>query len=536
LLNARSRSGYAARVLALAGVYYGSAKLGLNLAFETKTVTAIWPPTGIALAALVLGGPRLWPGVALGALLANVDTGVSALTVGGITLGNTLEALTGTWLLVRVAGFDPSLRRIRDVLLLVALGAVVSTIVSATIGVLSLLAGGSIDIGDTPSLWRTWWLGDMGGDLVVAPALFVAATHWRLPRPPGRALEALALALAIAGTSAFVFTQDVGVTYVMFPLLVWAALRFWQAGAAGASLISGAIAVVLTSRGHGPYAMSDPDERLLLAQTFTGISGISGLLLAAVTSERHRAEGAVREIASTLEQSLLPVALPELPDIETATLFRAAGERQQVGGDFYDLFRAGDGSWVLAIGDVRGKGAGAAAMTALARHTLRAAALHERRPSRALELLNEAMLAQHGGRDFCTVAYASLDLEGEQPAVTLALAGHPNPLILRADGQVEDVGRPGVLLGLDADAGFYDQRVLLDAGDCLLLYTDGLTDAHAPDTTVSPAELRAALGASGGESAAAVLEALERQVLGSVRGEPRDDIAVVVLRFGQPRA
>ena len=130
---------YAAKVVALAGVYYGAAKLGLELAFETPSVTAVWPPTGIALAALVLGGYRLWPGVALGAFLANSWTGVPVYAVLGIAAGNTLEAVVGTYLLRRV-GFRPSLERVRDVLSLAALAAVVSTTVSATFGVTSLLA------------------------------------------------------------------------------------------------------------------------------------------------------------------------------------------------------------------------------------------------------------------------------------------------------------------------------------------------------------------------------------------------------------
>jgi integral membrane sensor domain MASE1 len=480
----------------------------------------------------VLGGRRLWPGVALGALLANVDTGVSALTVLGIATGNTLEALAGRWLLERVR-FDPSLRRVRDLLSLVALAAVASTMASATIGVLSLVVfEASVELADAAWLWRTWWLGDMGGDLVVAPALLVAATHWRLERPPGNAFEAVLLAIAVALTSTFVFTQEVAFTYLLFPLLAWAALRFWQPGAAGASLVTGAIAVSLTADGEGPFAMNDPDDRLLLAQTFTSVACISSLLLASVTSLRHRAERAVTQIASTLQESLMPPRLPELPEVETATLFRAAAERQQVGGDFYDLFPSDDGRWALAIGDVRGKGAGAAAMTALARYTLRAATLHARRPSRALSLLNEAMLAQHGGDDFCTAAFALIEAEGLRPAVTVALGGHPQPLILRASGEVQEFGRPGLLIGLDPNAEFEDERVELAPGDCLVFYTDGLTDAHAPELVTEPGELRAALRSAAGRSAAEVVRTLERRLLGSVLREARDDIALVVLRFG----
>src|SRR3954453_192741 len=132
------RTRYAAKVALLAGVYYGAAKLGLGLAFEPSSVTAIWPPTGIALAALLLGGYRLWPGVLLGALLANGWTGVPLYAVAGIAVGNTCEALGGAFLLRRVADFRPSLERVRDVVALALLAGVISTMASATIGVASL--------------------------------------------------------------------------------------------------------------------------------------------------------------------------------------------------------------------------------------------------------------------------------------------------------------------------------------------------------------------------------------------------------------
>ena len=530
-LTATSRTGYAFRVAALAAAYVAGGKMGLDLAYATSSVTAIWPPTGIALAALVLGGLRYWPGVALGALLTNIDTGVPPGTVLGITVGNTLEALVGAWLLRRVAGFDPSLRRVRDVLSLVAFGAVLSTMVSATIGVGSLLAADEVAFTDAGSVWRTWWLGDMGGDLIMAPVLLIAATYKRLERPPGHILEALVLAAAIAAMSAFVFSQETGLTYLLFPPLIWAAMRFWRPGAAGASLITVTVAVWLTSDGQGPFALSDPDERLLLAQTFTAVAGLTALLLAAVIAERRRAERAVHAIASTLQESLLPPRLPELPQVETAVYFRAAGEGQQVGGDFYDLFQNGDGTWALVVGDVRGKGPGAAAMTALARYTLRAAALHEKQPSRVLGLLNEAVLWQHGGEDFCTVAYVSLDLDGASPSVTVSSGGHPLPLLLRASGEVEEIGRPGMLLGVEPDPGLKDHRSELEHGDLLVLYTDGLIDAYAPRRVVSPQELRSLLASCSGRQPADVVRAIEEHILSLGRHEPRDDIAIVVLRM-----
>jgi integral membrane sensor domain MASE1 len=529
-LAAGTRTGYAFRIALLTGSYVAAGKLGLDLAFATSSVTAIWAPTGIALVAILLGGWRMWPGVALGALLTNIGTGIPAVTVLGITLGNTLEALAGAWLLRRAVDFDPALRRIRDLVFLVVLAAGLSTMVSATIGVSSLLVGDAISWGDSASVWRTWWLGDMGGDLIVAPALLVAATFPRFERPPGRLPEGLALAAGVAAVSAFVFSQDTVLTYLVFPLLVWAALRFWQPGAAVAGLITAVVAVAFTANGHGPFAMSDPDERLLLAQTYSAVAGMTALLLAVVTRQRRRAEEALRGIASTLQEGLLQPALPRLPQLEVATYFRPVGEGQQVGGDFYDLFQTGDGSWALVVGDVRGKGPAAAAMTALARYTLRAAALNERRPATVLLALNEAVLWQHGPDEFCSAAYVDLDFADDAATASVASGGHPLPLLLRADGSVEEVGEPGLLLGIDARPNLSEHRTELQAGDTLVLYTDGLLDAYAPRRFVTSEQLQDVLSDCAGSAPGELLAELDERLLRHSSGEPRDDIAVVAIR------
>ncbi len=523
---------FLAKLAAIAGAYYVSAKVGLDLAFETSSVTAIWPPTGLALAAMVLWGPRVWPGVALGAFLANAWTGVPVGTVLGITTGNTLEAVVGALLLRRV-GFRPSLDRVWDVLYLVVLAAGISTVVSATIGVGSLLIGDEIEWGQAGTTWRTWWFGDMGGDLLVAPFVMVAATHWPFRRAPGHAAEALALALAIVAAGVLVFLpDDTNVAYLVFPLLVWAALRFWQPGAAAASLAVATIAVLFTANDSGPFVRSNPDESLLLAQSFFGVYGITVLVVAAVITERRRAEEVTEHIAQTLQESLLPSRLPEIPEIDAAARFRPAGGRYRVGGDFYDVFAVGPKSWAVVVGDVSGKGPDAAAVTALARYTLREAASHEDRPSRVLGLLNSAILRQRARREFCAVAYARLDLDhGSGARLTLAPGGSPLPLLLRARGGVEPIGRPGTLVGVDAELQIADTTIDLDPGDVLLFYTDGLTDAFAPEHTFTADELETLLAACDGLDAAGVADRVITGVLDSSAAEPRDDIALVVLRI-----
>jgi serine phosphatase RsbU (regulator of sigma subunit)/anti-sigma regulatory factor (Ser/Thr protein kinase) len=523
---------YAAKVAGVAAAYYGSAKLGLSLAFETGSVTAVWPPTGIALAAVVLWGYRIWPGVALGAFLANAWTGIPLYAVLGITAGNTLEALVGAYLLRRFGDFRPSLERVRDVFALVGLAGVLSTTISATVGVTSLLVADEVSGGDFGSVWRTWWLGDLGGDLIVAPALLVAATHWPFNRAPGRQLEAAALGVSLVAVSLLVFSSGTPLNYLIFPPLTWAALRFWQPGAVATSLIVAGVAIPFAEGDAGPFAGLAPDERLLLAQTFVGVAGITALVLAAVTTERRRVEDTVEYIADTLQESLLPAHLPEIPGLQVAADFRPAGEPHLVGGDFYDLFQGDDGSWAVVVGDVCGKGASAAAVTGLARYTLRAAAMRETRPSRVLGLLNDAMLRQRSPTEFCTVAFARLEPNGAQGVrATVSNGGHPLPLVLRSDGTVEAVGSYGTLLGVVRDPKLSDATVELRPGDALVLYTDGLTDAYAPERTVGQAELASALAACAGRSAPEITREVTRTLLGGSEREPRDDVALLVLRI-----
>lgn len=530
--GAHWRLPYAVKLALIAGCYFASATIGLDLAFATRSVTAVWPPTGIALAALVLWGPKVWPGVALGALLANARTGVPLITVLGITCGNTLEAVAGAYLL-RAARFNPALECLRDVVALVVLAGIASTTISATIGVLSLVVGDQVAVDDVGSVWRVWWLGDMGGDLLVAPVLLAAAAYWPFHRLPGRAGEAVVLSVAMVALSLIVFRQETNVAFLVFPLLVWAALRFWQPGAAAASLAVSAIAVYYTANERGPFITGDPDGSLLLTQTFFGVTGVTVLLLASAVTERRRVEETVEQIAADLQDSLLPSRLPNVPGIELAARFRPAGPSYRVGGDFYDAFEAHDGSWAVVVGDVCGKGPKAAAVTGVARHTLRAASRHERSPSGVLAELNDTLRGERPPHDLCTVAYVRLDLLVNDVCLTVASGGHPLPLLLRSDRTTAEIGVPGLLLGADADPTLVDATLELHPGDCVLMYTDGLTDAYAPARALAPADLRARLESCVGLSAEAIAEHIYRSVLDQDTTEPRDDIALVVLRVGR---
>ena len=234
-------------------------------------------------------------------------------------------------------------------------------------------------------------------------------------------------------------------------------------------------------------------------------------------------------IAKTLQQSLLPPELPLIRGVETAAHFRPVGEGNEVGGDFYDLFSTGEGEWFAVMGDVCGKGAEAASVTALARYTIRAAVPRHRSPAGILRWLNDAMLRQRAGR-FVTIALARLQLEPDGTVTaTVACGGHPLPRVLRATGLVEELGGPGTLLGVLREVELSDRSARLAAGDALVLYTDGLTEVSAPRVW-SPEQLDSVVAGARGRDAAGIVAHLAAVAAAEAEGPPRDDLALLALR------
>jgi PAS domain S-box-containing protein len=288
---ARARLIHVARFGAVVGVYYGAAKLGLDLSVAHGVITPVWAPTGIALAALVLLGPRLWPAVLLAAFLANATNGASVSVALAISVGNTLEAVVGSALLRR-ARFRPALDRVRDVLALAVLGAVVSTAVSATNGVTTLWVAHDLS-NSYGSSWLLWWVGDSMGDLIVAPLLFVLAAA---PLRRALRLEASALLALFVGLSCFVFLAGYWrYPHLLFPLYIWATLRFGQLGASTGSFVVAAIAVTGAVGGHTPLAHASGTNVVLILEGLLAGVAISVLLLGAVLAERARAESDLAE-------------------------------------------------------------------------------------------------------------------------------------------------------------------------------------------------------------------------------------------------
>jgi PAS domain S-box-containing protein len=249
---------------------------------------------------------------------------------------------------------------------------------------------------------------------------------------------------------------------------------------------------------------------------------------AAVAIENSRSHQARTEVAQTLQRSLLPPHLPAIPGLDLAQRYQSVGD-VDVGGDFFDVFPAGPARWGLVMGDVCGKGVAAASLTALARYTVRAGAI-EGPPAAVLRLLNRAILDADSGERFCTIAHARLEPGEGSARVLLACGGHPLPLLVRADGRVVEVGVPGTAIGLFDDVDLVEVEVLLGAGDALVLFTDGYTEARSPEGAFDPDLLARALAAVAGGDAETLADAAEAAVLAYEGGHPRDDMALLVVR------
>ena len=299
---------YITALLALALVYIAAARAGLMLGAIAGFATLVWAPTGIALATLLLFGSRLWPAVLIGAFVANVWTGAPLLGALGVAIGNTLEAVAGAFVLRRIPGFRLELDRLEDIASFVVLAAGLCTVISATIGVGSLALVGTIQSSQIAVAWRAWWLGDLVGALVVAPLLLVWLSQRRFMLASRRGGEAAVVALILLSINVYIFggasaTTSLEQTYLVFPALIFAALRFGQRGAVTAAFITTSIAVWATVAGHGPFARPVLYQGLFALQTFIAVATTTFLLLGAAVAEHQRSEEWLRRAREIAEEA-----------------------------------------------------------------------------------------------------------------------------------------------------------------------------------------------------------------------------------------
>jgi signal transduction histidine kinase len=308
---------YIVGVLALAAAYYGAAKLGQSLRY-TASVSAIWPPAGVGIAALYLWGLRWWPGILVAELGINAEL-LDSLPVGsliGQQTGNMIEIVVGAALLRRFIGPRARLDRADQVGgMLLALA--IATAASATAGTLSMLAGDVIQLSEAPTFWRTWWLGDTAGGLVALPLLLV----W-VPNPPAawrrvRTWDGALLIGVVTGLTLIALSADEPVTYMVFPALVWAAFRFGPPGATVSIAVAAGVVIGVTASDAGPFSSQPIDHRALSTQVYIVVAALTTLFLSAVVSER--------------QQSSLELAQARRREGE-----RALKERHRIARDLHD--------------------------------------------------------------------------------------------------------------------------------------------------------------------------------------------------------
>jgi signal transduction histidine kinase len=305
-IRIRSYFVYVGSILALAVIYHLAARLGLMMAYVQANTSPVWPPTGIGLAALLILGYRYWPGITLGVLLGSLLTGAPFSLAFGMALGNTLEALVAVYCLKKIVALHKEIDRIRDVVGLVLIS-IFCTTIGASIGTTTLMLTGNGQWQNFWSIWTTWWIGDLLGALVVAP-LLLTWTSLSVPDIDRRlAVEEVSLLVLVAAVTWFVFSGlppsgvfHQAMIYVIFPFVIWAALRFGQRGATTVIAIVSGIAIWGTALGMGPFSLESKNDSLVLLQTFMAVVALTGLILAAATLERRKAADTLRQRADDL--------------------------------------------------------------------------------------------------------------------------------------------------------------------------------------------------------------------------------------------
>ena len=309
----QSRHGYiftVAEIVLLFAIYLGTARFGLSLNAVSGFATLVWLPSGIGVAALLLFGFRLWPAILAGAFLVNFFNGAPLFVAIGIGIGNTLETLVGSFLLKHYR-CSHTFDHLRDVLLLVLLVMPLSACISATLGVTCLLLGRVITFSAFYETWNAWWIGDMISILIITPLLLTWSTWHREKVSRKRLTEMGILAVLVLAVGIFVFLGELHpdqrvypITYLVFPPLIWASLRFGSRGALSTILTFSVLAITGTIQGLSPFSTGGPGERLVFLQSFMGIITVTSLMLAAVMAERRVQEQRKDEFISMASHEL----------------------------------------------------------------------------------------------------------------------------------------------------------------------------------------------------------------------------------------
>ncbi|MGW2647320.1 MASE1 domain-containing protein [Streptomyces sp. NPDC001393] len=313
----RRPGGYAVEVLAVAACYYAAARLGLlrELFVEGAVVTPIWPPTGVAVAALLILGLRCWPGITIGALFAVMSLTTPRMEVLGTLAGQTAAPVCAVLLLHR-AHFHTDLGRLKDGVALVFLGALTAMLISASVGVGLLVLTDKLDVDSFWPVWLAWWVGDAMGVLLVTPLLLLLhGARW--PPPLGRWKEATALAVVTCAVVPVAVYSSISVLYLVYPLLIWAALRFQLVGSVLCALLMSVLATVAATDRAGAFAGLSRIEIMAKLQAFNGTLALTALLLSALITEQRNTRSSVEKACQELAEVLQHLTAGEAPPPRT---------------------------------------------------------------------------------------------------------------------------------------------------------------------------------------------------------------------------
>ncbi|WP_328999495.1 SpoIIE family protein phosphatase [Kribbella sp. NBC_00709] len=561
-----------AAIVLVGAAYYLGARLGLSLSLVERNVTPLWPPSGIALAAFLIMGRSMWPGVALAALAVNLPISTGPAPALFTALGNTLAPLVAAIVLERI-GFRRQLDRQRDALAIVFLGALASMTISATVGAITLIA--SKGTGELATTWAVWWTGDAMGVLAVAPFLLCIPLFWELePWPVARWLEAaVILALTIVFVS-WTTRTDLHLLFLVLPLLGWASWRLQLRGAAPAALTASLIATWSAAHELGPFAGKSLLEQMLTLQAFNATVALTSFFLAALVTERMQFARALmsaaadleervrtrtaqlsaanerlrreihqrhetqqqlsleeertrreHQIAETLQRSLLPDRRPDIPGVAVAARYVPATADLHVGGDWYDVIQLRGGLIGLVIGDVAGHGLQAAAAMTQLRTAVRAYAVHDPSPEAVMNGLH-VLVRELPMAEMVTLLYVLYD--PDTGTARFANAGHPPALLIdNGDTRYLDGGLAPPL-GVLAHRDHAEVTHQLRPGATLLLYTDGLVEKRTQSIQDGLDRLLAEASDLGGSD----IDALCDHLLSTLteNGKVADDIALIALQ------
>ena len=528
---------YALTMAGVAVAYVVFAEIGFSLAFSVRQVTAVWPPSGIAVAALLLGGFRLWPGVYAGALVANLLTGEPILTALGIAIGNTLGPLGGVFLLRRVANFNNTLDRVHDVLALTAFGSLLAMTVTASLGCANLALAGLIPWAAYFKVWQTWWAGDAVGVLLVTPLILTWATQPRRARTDlSRLPELIGVSVATIGLAAIGFFTHLRIGFVVYPAIIWSGLRFSQRVTSAAVAVASVLAILATKNGFGQFQTGTLDQRLGTLVLFMAVLAVTGLVLGATTAEREAAEqqqltfeklklAQATHIAEALQQAFLPRSLPKHHDLEFDALYLTGEQESRVGGDWYDAFEIPDGSIVVSIGDMIGHGIDAAVNAAEMRQRIFATAFSTSDPAQILMRVNNML---HDEDDVLATALVAF-IDPKSSTLHYASAGHPPPIIAGARIAPRILPYGGLPLGVVKPLELQTQIVQLERQAFILFYTDGLTEFKRDIVASERALLDATKLLVADPNLRNPARALQRSVMGTTQSP--DDAVIMVVRL-----